>query len=413
MSTITRPVKKGVIPTIQSSDCNKHIAWIKSVFVAEEVEIYRSKDGENVKHCALLVNGGYLYLCDVSTSLEKDSLSEEPSKRLLLHVELEEPEAIWKNALNNEGMVVEDLKKQYWGGVYGSIRDPFGCTWGILKGGECCKDGVIPYLITEPGKCESYVEQLVQMFGGEVKDKFLSEESSLIQHCSVGINEGFVYLADDIRLPGQKPDPDDTKEELTPHVVCSIELSDPSQPWDRALEKGASVVVDMKVQYWGDLYGTVKDDKGFLWSLSKSSAPQKQAGSKARGVISYILSPDCEKHVEWIKSVLGGEVKDIRHTETNKIMHCLMEVNGGTLMLADRLDPTQSTTTTTSDDTPVTDNKGFVLHLNLAEPDDVWKKALSNGGVQLMELKKQFWGDYYGQFLDPFGYQWGVYKSVV
>lgn len=57
------------------------------------------------------------------------------------------------------------------------------------------------------------------------------------------------------------------------------------------------------------------------------------------------------------------------------------------------------------------DQKGFILHLNVSEPDLIWKRALGNGGVAVVELKQQFWGDYYGMFLDPFGYQWSVLKA--
>ena len=44
--------------------------------------------------------------------------------------------------------------------------------------------------------------------------------------------------------------------------------------------------------------------------------------------------------------------------------------------------------------------------------DAVWRKALENGATVCSELKVQFWGDKYGTFLDPMGFQWAVAATV-
>lgn len=411
-----KPATPGIVPTIQSPDCDKQITWIKNVFNARQVEIYRSKDEKTVMHCSLVINGGYIYLCDSSTSMdvkkptpeEKKSEKKFESRGIVLHLELEDPSIFWKNALANGGTVIEELKQQYWGTLYGSIRDPFGFVWGLMKGGDCRKPGVIPYLMLDEGKCEGYVEWLVKAFGGEVKDRFESDDKKLLQHCSVEINGGLVYLADDIKLSAQRAETCGS----TSGVVCHLAAPNPKKVWERLLENDVQVVLDLKVQFWGDLYGSVQDSMEYQWSLSEATPPKPTSG-KVGGVLSYIVSPDCEKHIKWIERVLGGEVKEIRHTETKKVMHCIMSVNGGTLMICDRQ---QEAADSTTNDTPSGDNerqdqKGFVLHLNVSEPDLIWKRAMGNGGVTVMELKQQFWGDYYGMFQDPFGYQWSVLKA--
>jgi PhnB protein len=39
----------------------------------------------------------------------------------------------------------------------------------------------------------------------------------------------------------------------------------------------------------------------------------------------------------------------------------------------------------------------------------VWKRMEAAGGAQVtMPLEKQFWGDVYGRFVDPFGISWAV-----
>lgn len=395
--------KPGIIPTIQSPDCEKHIAWIKNVFgVEEEVEIFRSKDKKTIMHSSMVVNGGHLYLYDASASNEvKHDLDKEfESRGIVLHLELEDPNVSWKKAFSNGGTVIQELKQQFWGGLYGSIRDPFGFVWGLMKGGDCRKPGVIPYLLMDEGKCEGYVEWLVKAFGGKLKDKFESDDKKLIQHCSVEINGGHVYLADDIHMAAQK----EKTSGRTSGVVCHLEMPNPKEAWEKLLNEDAKVVVDLKVQFWGDLYGTVQDGMEQMWSLSEAPLP-KPATGKVGGVLSYIVSPDCEKHIQWIETVLGGEVKERRYTDTKKILHCVMSVNGGTLMLCDRIGDDED-----SRDNERQDQKGFVLHLNVSNPDVVWKRALGKGGVTVMELKQQGWG-YYGRFQDPFGYQWSILQA--
>lgn len=401
-----KPARPGIIPTIHSPNCDKHIAWIRSVFNAEQDEIYRSKDEKTIMHCSLIINRGYIYLCD---SFEKKGSTEDvykDSKGTVLHLELEDPNPFWKSALTNGATVIEELKQQFWGGTYGSIRDPFGFVWGLMKGGDCRKLGVIPYLILDKGKCEAYIEWLVKAFGGEVKDKFTSDDKNLIQHCSVEFNGGVVYLADDIKMAGQR----EGTSGITSDIVCHLDIPNPKTAWDKLLKNDAKIVMDLEVQFWGDLYGEVRDYIGYQWSISKTHLPKPSR--TANGIISHIVSPDCEKHIKWIEQVLSGEVNEIMHTTNKKVMHCSMSVNGGTLMLCDKFqDSTPADGVSSTDDEPQGDQKGFILHLNVPDPDLVWKKAMENGGVQVMELKKQFWGGYYGQFQDPFGYQWGVLKS--
>lgn len=418
-----KPNQMGVIPVIQSRDCIKHITWLEAVFNAKQTEIFHTKDKKNVMHCIMLINNGYLYLCDSSTSMEEKELTEEEreaeSRSMILHVECEEPRSFWKNALANGATVVDDLKKQFWGAVYGKIRDPFGFLWGLMQGGDCRKPGVIPYLMVKG--CEEYLEWAVKALGGQVKDKFMSEKNQ-IQHSSVELNGGVFYMAevtdDMVASDG---------EINLPHIVCHLNVADPTFTWDRLRENGASSVVDLKVQFWGDLYGTARDMKGFYWSLCKlPSSSCTKIDKKEGGVLPYINSPDCKKHVAWIENVLGGEVKEMRHAESGEVMHCRMTVNGGTLMLSDRLDvsqsdtpiplPTNSTVEKSGDDDNASkpekscDEKGVTLHLNISDPDKTWKKAMENGGTEVIPLKKQFWGDYYGQFQDPFGYCWSLLK---
>jgi PhnB protein len=54
----------------------------------------------------------------------------------------------------------------------------------------------------------------------------------------------------------------------------------------------------------------------------------------------------------------------------------------------------------------------LVLHLDVADADAAWKRALGAGAEVRFELSDQFWGDRYGQVTDPFGFIWGIGSPI-
>jgi len=48
------------------------------------------------------------------------------------------------------------------------------------------------------------------------------------------------------------------------------------------------------------------------------------------------------------------------------------------------------------------------IHLNLPDVDTVWQQAVDAGATVTMPLADQFWGDRYGQIVDPFGHRWSL-----
>lgn len=226
-------------------------------------------------------------------------------------------------------------------------------------------------------------------------------KGTIVEHCAIQVNNGTVYMADGLTCPLMK---DLSKSGKISRLMCHLELPDPYPLWEKLLKNGATSTIDLKVQFWGGTYGAARDKMGLEWSLSKITPDEDKPTST--GVTPYILSRDCDKHIEWIQKVFAGEVKDLYRTQAKKIMHCRVAINGGHLFLCDDgscgPDDAEKMTEVTSE--------GVVLHLVLEDPDMVWKKAMAFDAEQVTELKQQFWGDYYGCFRDPLGVKWGIIK---
>lgn len=234
---------------------------------------------------------------------------------------------------------------------------------------------------------------------GVVKSKLV--EDGNLKHCFMEINGSTILIGDNNTHPALKGL---VKNGKMTHLSCHLGLPDPYPMWEKFLKNGGKSTLDLKVQFWGGLFGSASDVAGLEWSMSKETPKEDKATST--GVTPYILSRDCNQHIDWVQKVFGGEIKEIFRTKTRKIMHCHLAFNGGQLFLCDR-----SCSPNGEDATEKSDDLGVVLHVSLPDPDLVWKKAMQNKAEQVEELKQQFWGGYYGCFRDPYGVQWGIIKN--
>ena len=53
-----------------------------------------------------------------------------------------------------------------------------------------------------------------------------------------------------------------------------------------------------------------------------------------------------------------------------------------------------------------------VLHLQVADADAVFDRAVEAGATVKMPLDNMFWGDRYGKLTDPFGHEWSIGQTI-
>jgi PhnB protein len=52
------------------------------------------------------------------------------------------------------------------------------------------------------------------------------------------------------------------------------------------------------------------------------------------------------------------------------------------------------------------------IHVYSKNVDKLWEKAVEAGAKIVMPIDNQFWGERYGQLLDPFGHSWSLSMQV-
>ena len=89
-----------------------------------------------------------------------------------------------------------------------------------------------------------------------------------------------------------------------------------------------------------------------------------------------------------------------------KLMHACVRIGDSQLFLVDEMPEHGAHSPQTLKGTPVT------IHLQVEDADAAFARAMRAGAMVTMPLADMFWGDRYGQVVDPFGHHWSIATHV-
>lgn len=118
----------GVTPYINVGDANAAAAFYARAFGAQEIQRVPAQDGKRLIHCHLRINDGPLMLNDAFPELGHPL---EKPQSFMLHLQVGDAKAWWDRAAAAGMEIVTPLDVQFWGDLYGQLRDPFGILWSI------------------------------------------------------------------------------------------------------------------------------------------------------------------------------------------------------------------------------------------------------------------------------------------
>jgi PhnB protein len=120
------------------------------------------------------------------------------------------------------------------------------------------------------------------------------------------------------------------------------------------------------------------------------------------GAIPYLTVKGGKAAVEFYTAAFGA-VEQFRNLaqDGERLMHARLSINGGILMLSDYFPEHAGHAAMPAP-------SGVMIHLQVEDPDRLWDQAVKAGATVRMPLQDMFWGDRYGQLVDPFGHSWSV-----
>ena len=122
-------------PYLTVRDAAAAIAFYVEAFGAEEIERALTPDGQKIMHAEVAVNGGLIMLSDDFVESPQQGSTPEAlgGSPVTIHLSVENAEALWERAVAAGAEVTMPLERQFWGALYGRLRDPFGHEWSLIS----------------------------------------------------------------------------------------------------------------------------------------------------------------------------------------------------------------------------------------------------------------------------------------
>src|ERR1051325_4005307 len=137
-------------------------------------------------------------------------------------------------------------------------------------------------------------------------------------------------------------------------------------------------------------------------TTARKAAPKKASAPafKPHTVTPYLAVADAAGAIEWYKKVCGAK-EPARQLAGPKIMHAALRIGDSEVYLSDIFPGSDV-------QDPSRVGASVTIHVWSPKIDAYWKSAITNGAKVIMPIDNMFWGDRYGQFIDPFGHRWAV-----
>ena len=119
-----------------------------------------------------------------------------------------------------------------------------------------------------------------------------------------------------------------------------------------------------------------------------------------KGLNVHLAVSDCAKFIDFCKQAFGAEEKARMLEPKGRIMHAELVIGGTRVLLCDEFPEMGGKSAKTLGGNPAT------LNLTVDDADAVSAAAVKAGATVTMPVADQFWGDRYGQVVDPFGNSW-------
>ncbi len=121
--------------------------------------------------------------------------------------------------------------------------------------------GVTPFLTIREGRAAEALDFYAKAFGAEVVEKNLAQDGKRLMQAELRTNGGAFMVSDEFPEFMGGPQPPPTGATL--HLAV-----DDADKWaDRAAAAGATVLMPVADQFWGDRYGQLQDPFGHRWSV--------------------------------------------------------------------------------------------------------------------------------------------------
>jgi len=140
---------------------------------------------------------------------------------------------------------------------------------------------------------------------------------------------------------------------------------------------------------------------------AKARRKAKAVPAGFQTVNAHIVQDDCAKAIEFYKKAFGAKEGLRMPGPGGKIVHAEVVIGSSRLMMSDEMDPMPGQPGVYKSPKSAGLNTA-ALFLYVADVDKWFNRAVQAGCTVRSPLMDMFWGDRFGQVIDPFGHTWGM-----
>jgi PhnB protein len=129
-------------------------------------------------------------------------------------------------------------------------------------------------------------------------------------------------------------------------------------------------------------------------------------------IIPHLVMKNAVGAIDFYIKSLGFKEVSRMLTPDGKILHCVLSFGEQPIMLSDAFPGMAAGHCRSPEELG---GSCVTIHLNVADVDAAFAKAVAGGAKVTMPVADMFWGDRYGKIVDPFGHHWsmGTHKRDV
>ncbi len=125
-----------------------------------------------------------------------------------------------------------------------------------------------------------------------------------------------------------------------------------------------------------------------------------------RSITPNLVCRNADGAIDYYKKVFDATEVTRVPGPGGKIMHAELKIGDSSIFLNDPMSESLARDAESPADHPI------YLHLYVKDANAVFQRAIQEGAQIKMPLQDMFWGDRYGQIIDPFGQQWGIATHI-
>ena len=140
------------------------------------------------------------------------------------------------------------------------------------------EDQFIPHLIVSDGMAA--LEFYKEVFGGQKGDVMMEPEGKRLMHGEIVLDGHKLFLSDEFAdKEGVLTRTPDTLGGTC--VRITLQTDDADGVVERAVARGATVLMPLQDMFWGARYGKIRDPYGHEWGINQQLKEQTEAETEA------------------------------------------------------------------------------------------------------------------------------------